>query len=405
MADQRGPRTSSIRIRMYRVGFGDCFLVSFPDDRHVLIDCGVHVSADIGTLQAVLDDIATETGRRLALIVASHAHEDHIAGFLRGEEVFRTFEIEEIWLPWTENKADGMARDLRLRRAAVAAALERHFAVGRGAPDVLAVVANAAAAGRNSRALDNLRAGFGTGATVKYIEAGRTIDRPGGVNGLSVRPLGPPRSEASLGRMNPPKPERYFRATARDAAVSATDRPFGAEHEAGLSDPGPRLDERQRRELVRVTELSPDALAFALDRAINNTSLILLFSYRGRSLLFAGDAQFGAWKSWIDEPDAADTLAQLAFYKVAHHGSENATPKSALEGMTLGAFAAMMSTQGRPWPSIPHDKLFAALARQTGGRVLRSDSIPVAHAPEGPPLTLPPGFTQGELWIDYHLPI
>lgn len=403
MAGGRGPGAPSIRIRMYRVGFGDCFLVSFPDDQHVLVDCGVHVRGDIGTLPAVLDDIATETGRRLAMIVVSHAHEDHIAGFLRGEATFRTFEIGEIWLPWTEDPDDDEARELRQRRAQVTAALERHFAANRGAPDVLAVIANAAGVGRKSRALDNLRDGFGTRAQIRYVDAGRTLDEPGGVIGLKVRPLGPPRDEASLRRMNPPKPERYFRATAAGANAPNGPRPFGAKDEAGPNDAGPRLDERSRRSLVRATELSPEALAFALDRAINNTSLVLLFTYRGRSMLFAGDAQYGAWKSWLDRDRSAETLGGVSFYKVAHHGSENATPKSALEGMPTGGFVAMMSTQSHPWPSIPYGKLAAALDRQTNGRVLRSDSIAVVDAPVGPPLALPPDFSEGPLWIDYHL--
>jgi beta-lactamase superfamily II metal-dependent hydrolase len=401
----RKRHAASIRIRMYRVGFGDCFLVSFPDDQHVLVDCGVHVSGDIGTLSAVLDDIVTETGRRLAMIVVSHAHEDHISGFLRGEAIFRNFEIGEIWLPWTEDKDDELARTMRQRRAEVTDALQQHFAANRGAPDVLAVVANAAAASRNSRALDNLRDAFGTDARVRYIDAGRTIDEPGGVVGLKVRPLGPPRDESSLGRMNPPKPERYFRAAAGGGNVASGPHPFGPEHDADGDDAGPRLDERQRRALVRATELSPEALAFALDRAINNTSLVLLFTYRGRSLLFPGDAQFGAWKSWLDDDWSAETLSGLSFYKVAHHGSENATPWSALEGMPTGAFVAMLSTQSHPWPSIPYGKLMAALDRQTNGRVLRSDSIAIAKAPEGPPLALPPDFTKGPFWIDYLLPL
>ena len=47
----------SIRIRMYRVGFGDCFLLSIPTakgqstdrQQHILVDCGVHSRGDIGT--------------------------------------------------------------------------------------------------------------------------------------------------------------------------------------------------------------------------------------------------------------------------------------------------------------------------------------------------------------------
>ena len=34
----------TVRVRMYRQGLGDCFLLSFPrpgGESHVLIDCGV----------------------------------------------------------------------------------------------------------------------------------------------------------------------------------------------------------------------------------------------------------------------------------------------------------------------------------------------------------------------------
>ena len=49
----------TIRIRMYRVGFGDCFLLSFPTNSghaHILVDCGVHFKADIGTIEAAVAD-------------------------------------------------------------------------------------------------------------------------------------------------------------------------------------------------------------------------------------------------------------------------------------------------------------------------------------------------------------
>ena len=38
---------SALTVRMYNVGFGDCFLLSFPAPdrpRKVLIDCGVHAA-------------------------------------------------------------------------------------------------------------------------------------------------------------------------------------------------------------------------------------------------------------------------------------------------------------------------------------------------------------------------
>jgi hypothetical protein len=47
----------------------------------------------------------------------------------------------------------------------------------------------------------------------------------------------------------------------------------------------------------------------------------------------------------------------------------------------------------------------ARLARQSKHRVLRSDSLRVAGAPQGPTATLPPGFTQGDVWYDCMIPL
>jgi len=144
-----------------------------------------------------------------------------------------------------------------------------------------------------------------------------------------------------------------------------------------------------------------EGLAFALDQAINNTSLVTLFQYRGQYLLFPGDAQYGNWKYWIDQEGSDQVLSRVSFYKVSHHGSVNATPKDALEKMTTGKFAAMLSTQNSPWPSIPEPKLLEALERKASRRVVRSDSLPVSGAPNVAMARLPQGFAKGDLWYDY----
>src|SRR5215469_4195984 len=53
------PATTKVRVRMYRQGLGDCFLLTFGlggDEKHILIDCGT-----LG---------ATTTGIKLADVVA-----------------------------------------------------------------------------------------------------------------------------------------------------------------------------------------------------------------------------------------------------------------------------------------------------------------------------------------------
>ena len=85
---------------------------------------------------------------------------------------------------------------------------------------------------------------------------------------------------------------------------------------------------------------------------------------------------------------------------MGHHGSHNATPKSALDKMTQGKFAAMISTQAEPFPSIPFEKLISALKARSKGFV-RSDSIEVPGAPTGPNDPPPAGFSKGDFWYDY----
>jgi hypothetical protein len=86
----------------------------------------------------------------------------------------------------------------------------------------------------------------------------------------------------------------------------------------------PQLDKipsEQMLELVRI-----------LDKAMNNTSVILLFEIGNRAFLFPGDAQIENWlyalKHAKDRDKTLAILRRVELYKVGHHGSLNATPKS-----------------------------------------------------------------------------
>jgi hypothetical protein len=101
-------------------------------------------------------------------------------------------------------------------------------------------------------------------------------------------------------------------------------------------------------------------LALWMDDYTNNTCLAVAIELveSGKVLLFPGDAQFGNWISWQDlswkVPDtdgnkntveAADLLARTVFYKVGHHGSNNATlRKHGLEMMNSPELVAMIPT-------------------------------------------------------------
>jgi len=103
---------SSVKVRMYNVGFGDCFLLSFyykkpMADQHILIDFGT--VGGKANMKAVANDIKKECGEKLYAVVATHRHRDHIGGFSDAGGAASTGALiaslkpEIVVQPWTEN--------------------------------------------------------------------------------------------------------------------------------------------------------------------------------------------------------------------------------------------------------------------------------------------------------------
>ena len=171
-------------VRMYRGVLGDCFLITVWRDgaaKVAMIDCGVlqnvqsgpdmvknlpkavvdSVGADElakveGTKDAVRDiendivDYLEDKGGKLDLLVITHDHYDHVAGFTLpdDENVFlkESFVIDKMWLSWVENPLDPQAQQLAARFAkskeavALAAMVGRHAADGDPRSEALAQV-------------------------------------------------------------------------------------------------------------------------------------------------------------------------------------------------------------------------------------------------------------------------
>ena len=91
-------------VRVYNVGFGDCFLLRFQYEqapRHVLIDFG-GLGAPESLLLRIAHDIKRQCGGKLDAVVATHPHSDHINGFagLAGS-VIASCRPEVVVQPWT----------------------------------------------------------------------------------------------------------------------------------------------------------------------------------------------------------------------------------------------------------------------------------------------------------------
>jgi hypothetical protein len=86
----------------------------------------------------------------------------------------------------------------------------------------------------------------------------------------------------------------------------------------------PRMDALRGDQLLEIVRI--------LDKAMNNTSVILLFEVGDKRFLFPGDAQIENWsyalKTAPDRKRILKLLGDVNFYKVGHHGSLNATPKT-----------------------------------------------------------------------------
>src|SRR5262245_36693740 len=87
------PPPRGVKVRMYRTGLGDCFLLAFPRKSagkaprdkvfYLLIDCGVYFGTqepDNATrIGRIVGDIRDATGGRLDLLVITHEHWDHVS--------------------------------------------------------------------------------------------------------------------------------------------------------------------------------------------------------------------------------------------------------------------------------------------------------------------------------------
>ena len=426
-------RKKTLRVRMYRVGFGDFFLLTVPSPdgpQHILIDCGVTNGTtgkgDIHTIKSAVAHMANETKSRLALIIVTHRHADHIIGFSRCEEVFKEFKVDAIWMPHWETEYVAEVVNFQADLTALALDVQQQLAAAgpedADAAAILGMLENATGVSRkegpgggtNAKSLDLLKTKLGV--KPKYLSRGDKPTLPAGLvaAGLEATILGPPPADAlDFMKLTDLKKGvgQYLGAAQGGGGTKGGLAPFASAWVATPDDYpvsafrewAPRSarrdsDQRSSERIEQViAEAQPAALFTAakqLDNFLNNQSLVVLFTWNGKTLLFAGDAQAGNWEYWLYDldtpskttlgvtptPEGASILGKLDFYKVGHHGSTNATPIAAVAAMGTG-FAAMCSTQADSFGSVenasevPRGPLLDALGKKCA--LVRSDQIKV----------------------------
>ncbi len=347
---------SKLTLVSYQVGFGDCFLLSFQYPgaaRHVLIDFGStglppDVSAD--RLSQIAADIKTRTGGKLHAIVETHRHADHVSGFTTSQgqgtgDVIASLKPDLVVQPWTEDpqaKPDAQEATATMTGPkAFVASLDAMHQVAAGARAEAALLAQGVTAGlasqltsvaatnlANASAVTNL---MRMGTRHAYVNYGADPGLAAVLPGVSVHVLGPP----TLVQSKAITTERSQDASEFWQLQALSGRRFSADRANPLprarSVRGAHVPEsarwfRQRIQTVRSEGLLE--LVRSLDKEMNNTSVILLFEIGANRFLFPGDAQIENWQYALGKSEATTLLAGVNLYKVGHHGSRNATPKS-----------------------------------------------------------------------------
>jgi beta-lactamase superfamily II metal-dependent hydrolase len=393
-----GASAGQVRIRMYNVGFGDAFLVLLPGgerQHRILFDCGSVQAAPGQAMSTIVDrivrDVTDEDGvPRIDVVVGTHRHKDHVSGF--GQAAWDKVEVKEVWMPWTEHPTDGEARRIRDIQSRLAFELNAALTMRAAAPNAAEqkdlnrsqdVVANALMLS-NDKAMKTLHSGFKGNPARRFLptqskdksakpEEHRTLETAV-LPGIKVHVLGPSRKPEVIRDMDPPKGESFLRMRgAVDTQTALPPPPFPAEFRQDAYSGAGSLPPEDLAEIQRAGSLSDLAVAVALDKAVNGTSLMLMLEVSGTFLLFPGDAQWGTWKAAMEDPEWKDMLGRVAFYKIGHHGSHNATPKDFVDQVIPQGICAMASTLTRPvWPDIPRLPLLNQLAAKKA-KIARSD--------------------------------
>lgn len=218
------PAQYRARVRMYRHGLGDCFLLTFPrpgqSPFNMLIDFGA-LARNKGQMTAVAEHIrdtvrdgagstVPHAKARLDVVVGTHEHKDHVSGFNQARQVFNSdFDFGAVWLAWTENLGKPEVQRIKeTRKSALktlqAAVASSPLAVAGGPlrelPSLLSFNDDDDSTEQRkvADAMEYLKLRGRQANALRFLEPGGEPFALGDVDDVRVYVLGPPRDPSSL---------------------------------------------------------------------------------------------------------------------------------------------------------------------------------------------------------------
>lgn len=423
-------------IRMYTAGTGDCFALKFKDENDkdqfkMLVDAGTW-SGKTAHLRKYANSIIDFFEGEVDVVVATHEHKDHVYLFnVCGSEFKERLNVKEVWLAWTEDESDELAREWKVlygqkKRALANAVNQCKMALqkedGLHEPEDIGFASRKSAFEafidsveefRNLHSFDAKGRQYKGGlkgmefiktnlnARIRYFNPGQ-IMTCNQLEGVNFNILGPPRKYSAVSLDHGRSEGDTFSHNNDLRRSEAFSVALDGNHsiEAGLFDSTYDLLGEEAGDYYSNMETSwrkidfdwlisgAGNLALRLNSSINNLSLVMAIEFEatGKVMLFPGDAEFGSWESWheIDwgklgvngKHFTEDLLNRVAFYKVAHHLSHNGTAKAKGLDMMIAKDLVSMATFDEDvissgWLStMPNKELLRELIRKTKGRLI-----------------------------------
>jgi beta-lactamase superfamily II metal-dependent hydrolase len=357
----------NLLVRAYNVGFGDCIYVQIPDQNRLftmLIDCGTSAKFDeelVDVLKDIKKILPNEgSKKRLDLLVVTHPHADHIKGF--DPKYFKDIKIKHIWLSCFMDKKHPLAEKSHSLQGLAEKAANSLISLGFDKKAGLYKFLRNTLC--NDSALEALHKTLPKKNKIKTLYISRDLADPNKnlITKYKKRKhkLSYSRSTTYFADFN--EADTCIRVLSPEWDIDGyylgkegVDFPVNFNSIMSLYDSNGKSKSKKFKASKRInvpaniskrdfrvlnSSLFYSGLSFVQsdDDLKNNTSVVLLVEWRGRRLLFAGDAEFKGkkvtkgrrnmnWDVMLEVLKNEDHLAKpLDFLKVGHHGSVNGTP-------------------------------------------------------------------------------